>query len=145
MAPLQRNASIKSSIVWDIRCLMPSGSNTTRRSAVSQNNVKGVTAATACKATCIIVMATSGRIAITMVIVTTMTSTRRNRRTRLLLIMVTRHSSHALCTDQWASITLRSATRTPRTKTSIKPMTKTLIRGAPQQRALHKWRLWVVC
>jgi hypothetical protein len=51
---------------------------------------------------------------------------RRNRRTRLLLIAATRHSSHVLRTDRRASTPPRSATKTPRTSISIKPMTKSI-------------------
>ncbi len=105
---------------------MSYASNTTRRSAMSRNNVMEVTVATAGKATSIIATTTSGRIAITVVIVATTTSAKRNRRTRLLLIAATRHSSHALHTEQRASTPPRSATRTPRTRTSIKPMTKNI-------------------
>ncbi len=125
MAPLQRNKSVKLSIMWDPRCVTSSGSNTTRRSAISWSNVKGVMIATVGEATSIIVTTKSGRIVITAVIITTMTSTERNRRTRLLLIAATRHSSHALWMDQRASfLPLRSATRIPTIKTSIKLKTK---------------------
>ncbi len=58
--------------------------------------------------------------------VATMTSAKRNRRTRFLLITATKHSSHPLRTDQRASTPPRSATWTPRTRTSIKPTTKNI-------------------
>ncbi len=68
-----------------------------RRSAVSRNNVAGVTVATAGKARHIIVTITNGWITSTVIAITTMTSARRNRRTRLLiLIATTRYSSHAV-------------------------------------------------
>ncbi len=126
MAPLWRNASIRSSIAWGPRCAMSSGSNMMRKPAVSQNNVMGVTVATAREATSIIVTNTSGRIAITVVIVITMTSMRRNRITKFLLIAATRHSSHALHMDKRASILSRSDTRASIIKTSMKPMTKSV-------------------
>ncbi len=117
-----------------MRWVMSSVSDTTRRSAVSRNNVKGVMVTTIAEASSVTTTTTSGRIAITAVIVATITNAKRNRRTWLLLIAATRHSSHALRT----STPPRSATRIPRTRTSVKPMKKTSIRGAPQQCALHK-------
>ncbi len=58
---------------------------------------------------------TSGRIAVTAVVVTITTNVTRNERTRLPLIVVTRCSSHAQCTGQRASTPLRSATRNQKT------------------------------
>jgi hypothetical protein len=84
-----------------------------------------VTIATAGEATSTITTTTSGRIAMTAVIVITATNAKRNRRTGPLLIAATRHSCHARCTGQRASTPPRSATKTPRT-TNIKIKTKNL-------------------
>ncbi len=70
--------------------------------------------ATAGKATSIIPTTTSGRIAMTAVVVTTTTNAKGNGKIRLLLIAVTRRSSHAWCMGRRASTPPRSATRIPR-------------------------------
>ncbi len=73
----------------------------------------------------------------TVVVVITTISMKRNGRTGPLLIVATRHSSHALCMGQRASTPPRSATRTQEQQTSS-PRQKTSIQGASQQHPLHK-------
>ncbi len=126
MAPWQRNVSIRLNNAWDARWVTNFASGTTRRSALWQNNATEVKVATAGKAVSTSATTTSGRIAVTAVVVTTMTNATRNGRTRLPLIAVTRRSSHARCMGQIASTPLRSAKRTPR-MTNINFKTKNLI------------------
>jgi hypothetical protein len=101
-----------------------SRSGTRKNYIVLQNSVAQATAAVADVIRHIIIKTTSGRVETTEIITPTMTNARRHTRTRFLLILVKRYSSPAPCMDQRVITPFKSATRTPKNKTSDKLTTK---------------------
>jgi hypothetical protein len=124
MAPLQINASVRSSIMQNMSFVSRLRSVTRRKSVISQNSITQTMSMVADITRHIINKTTSGRVTTTAIAAPTTTNVRRSRRTRFLPIAVTRHSNSAPHTDQRVITPLKSAIRTQKIKTRIKSTTK---------------------